>query len=65
MWGGLPPLEKKVDLPDFTPERAHVLLPEFYGDFPHHNNGSHLDRGIVYDALWQRRWRQLAVKLAS
>ena len=57
--GALPPSEENSDLPDFTPERAHLLLREVYGDFPHHNNGSH------DDAIWQRRWRRLAPQLAS
>ena len=48
----LPPPEENADLPDFTPECAHLLLQEFYGDFSHHNDGSHLDGGIAYDALW-------------
>ena len=45
--GDLPPPEENADLPDFTPERTHMLLQEVYGDFPHHNNGSHLDGGVV------------------
>ena len=53
--GGLPPLEENADLPDFTPEHAHLLLQEFYGDFPHHNDGSHLDGVVADDAIWQRR----------
>ena len=63
--GGLPPPEENADLPDFTPECAHLLLQEFYGDFPHHNNGSHLDGGDTDNTIWQRRWRRLAAKLAS
>ena len=57
-----PPPEENADLPDFTPERTHMLLREVYEDFPHHNNWSHLDRGVAYDAIWQRRWRQLAAQ---
>ena len=36
--GGNPPQEKCANLPDFTPERAHLLLEGVYGEFPHHNN---------------------------
>ena len=54
MGGGLPPPEENAVLPDFTLERAHLLLREVYGDFPHHNNRSHLDGGVTYDALWKR-----------
>ena len=62
--GGLPPQEENTDLPDITPERAHLLLRTIYGDFPHHNYGSHLDRGVTDDALWQHCWCWLAVQLA-
>ena len=54
------PPEGNAYLPGFTPERAHLLLQGVYGNFPHHNDGSHLDGGIEVDALWQRRWRRLA-----
>ena len=42
-----------------------MLLQGVYGDFPHHNDGSHLDGGIADDALWQRRWHRLAAQSAS
>ena len=45
-----PPPEKNADLLGFTPERAHLLLQGVYGDFPHHNDGLHLDGGIPDDA---------------
>ena len=65
-WGGdATPPEENADLLGFTPERAHLLLQGVYGEFPHHNNGSHLDGGIADDAAWQRRWRRLAVHSAS
>ena len=57
--------EENVDLPGFTPERAHLFLQGVYGDFPHHNDESHLDRGIADDAVWQRCWRRLAAQSAS
>ena len=66
MWGGaFPPLEENADHPDFTPERAHLLLQGVYGDFLHHNDGSHLDGGVADDALWQRCWCQLAAQSES
>ena len=61
----MPPLEENAELPDFTPERAHLLLRVVYGDFPHHNDGSHLDGGVADDAIWKRRWHRLAAQLAS
>ena len=61
MWGGTRhPPEENAELPGFTLERAHLLLQGVYGDFPHHNDGSHLDGGIADDALWQSCWRRLA-----
>ena len=50
--GGLPPPEENIYLPGFTPERALLLLQEVYGDFPHPNNGLHLDGGVADDGLW-------------
>ena len=42
-----------------------MLLQGVYGDFPHHNDGSHLDGGIADDATWQRCWRRLAAQSAN
>ena len=50
---------------DSDPERVHLLLQGVYGDFPHNNDGSHLDGGIADDAAWKRRWRRLAAQSAS
>ena len=63
--GRAPPLEEKADLPVFTPEHVHLLLQKVYGDFLHHNDGSHLEGGIADDALWQRCWIWLAPQSAS
>ena len=63
--GDATPPEENSDLPGFTPERAHLLLQGAYGDFPHHNDGSHLDGGISDNAAWQCRWRQLVAQSAS
>ena len=54
-----------MDLPDFTPGCAHLLLRELYGDFPHHKDGLHLDWGVADDAIWHCRWRRLAAKSGS
>ena len=43
----------------------HLLLQGVYGDSPHHNDGTHLDRGIADNAAWQRRWHRLAAKSTS
>ena len=58
-------LEENANLQGFTPEHAYLLLQGFYGDFLHHNYESHLEGGILDDALWQHRWRRLAAQLAS
>ena len=65
MGGDATPTEENSDLLGFHPERAHLLLQGFYGDFPHHNNGSHLDGGIADNAAWQRLWRRIAAQSAS
>ena len=66
VWGGVaPPPEEIADLPDFTPERVHMLLQGVYGDLPHHNYGSHLDGGVADNALCMRRGRRLATQSAS
>ena len=65
MGGGVPPLEENVDLLEFTPERAHILLRVVYGDCLYHTDGSYLDRVVTDDAIWKRHWRRLAVQLAG
>ena len=50
--GDATPPEENADLPGFTPEDAHLLLQGVYGDFPHHNDGSHLDGGFADDPAW-------------
>ena len=57
------PQEEGIYLTYFALERAPLLLREVYGDFPHHNDGSHLDGGVLDDALWQQYWhRRVAVR---
>ena len=46
--GYVPFPEDNADFTDITPERAHLLFQEVYGDFPHHNDRLHLD-GLVAD----------------
>ena len=59
--GDVPPLEENTDLTNFKPESAHLLLWEVYGDYMYHNDRSHLDGGVTDNAIWQHRWRRLAV----
>ena len=59
----MPPPEENADLNDFTPERAHLLLRGVYVDYPHNNDGSHLDRGVPDNAICHRCWRLLAAQL--
>ena len=49
--GYVPSPEENTDLTDFTPEREHLLLQEVYGDFPHHNDRLHLDKGVADDTI--------------
>ena len=60
-----PPSEVNADHPDFNPECARLSSREVYGDFPHHNDGSHLDVGVADNSIWKRHWRRLAVQLSS
>ena len=57
--------KENSELPDFAPERAHMELQGFYRDVLHHNNGSHLGRGVLDDDVWKRCWRRLVAQLAS
>ena len=61
----MPPKKENADLPDFTLERAHLLLWGVYGDFVHHSDGSHLDGGVAGNAIWKRHWCRLAAQSAS
>ena len=51
--------EEGSDLQGFLPSQEHQFMVDVYGDNLHHNNGTHLDRGVADDALWQRRWWRL------
>ena len=54
-----------MDLTDFAPDRAHLLLWEVHGDFPRHNDGTHLTGGFTNDAVWKSCWRRIAAQSAS
>ena len=56
----IPHQEDGADLPDFTPERVHLLFQGVYGDFLHNNGGSHLDLGVLDNAVKKRHWRRHA-----
>ena len=58
-------MDEGTDLQGFTHARAHLSLCEFYGDFPHHNYGTHLARGFPDDAVWKSCWVRLAAQSAS
>ena len=60
--GDMPAPEDNAYLPDFTPETVHLLLRGAYGDYPHHNDGLHLDRRIADAVIWQRHCRQIAAQ---
>ena len=61
----MPQQEENMDLIDFTPELVHLFLKGVYGDFPHHNDGSHLDREVPDESVWQSCWNPLASQLTS
>ena len=64
-FGGVPPNEEDVDLTDFALTRAYLLFQGVYRDFPHHNNGLHLDSGVTENSRWKCCWRRLATELVS
>ena len=51
-------MEEGADLPDYTPTPPDQKLSSIYGDHIHNNDGTHMDRGISDDKLWQRLWRR-------
>ena len=65
MGGEATPPEENADLTVLHPERAHLVLLGFYGDFLHHNDRAHLDGGIADDNVCQRRWRRLTAQSVS
>jgi len=52
--------EPVADLPGSKVNAADQLLDSVFGDYPHQNDGCHLDGGITNDALWQRQWKCIA-----
>ena len=60
-----PPPRRVHEFPDFVPVREHLLMKGVYVEYPHHINGSLLDRGVLYDAVWELQWRRLAPQLTS
>ena len=58
-------MEEGADLQGFTPARANLSMREVYGEFPHHNNGTHLAGGFLDHTTWQSCWGQLAAQSAS
>jgi hypothetical protein len=55
-----PQKDPGADLSGFVPAPVDHLLKAVYGDWPHHNDGCHLDGGVNGDVVWQRRWRRIA-----
>ena len=64
--GGLPPPQRKTQV--YLTSQWNVRTccwREVYGEFPHHNYGSHLDGGVADDIIWQHCWRCLASQSSS
>ena len=49
--------EEGADLPGYAPSAADLKLQAVLGDYPHQNDGTHLDGGVRDDKVWQQRWR--------
>ena len=56
--------EEGTGLQVFFPAHAHQLLVEVYGNHFHHNYGTHLDRDMSGNAIWQRHWWRLAAQMS-
>ena len=63
--GASPSTEEGADLQGFTPAREHLLFQEVYGDFPNHNDGTHLSGGVPENATRKICWRRLAAQSDS
>ena len=64
--GEMPPPQRETQTYWDSPQNVRTcFLQGVYGDFPHHNDGSHLDGGIADETAWQHRWRRLAAQSAS
>ena len=50
MGGDMSPMEENADLPEFTFKSTHLLLQGVYGNYLHHNDGSHLYGGVMDNA---------------
>ena len=58
-------MEEVADLQGFSPSRAHLLLREVYGYFPHQNDNTYLEWEVLNNAVWKSCWRKLATQSAS
>ena len=59
-----PPVEGEGtagDVPGYHPTPEDLHIREVYGDWFHANPGTHMDRGVRNDLVWQAWWRDLAV----
>lgn len=53
------PTETGADAAGYAPTAADNLLSSVYGDYPHQNDGCHLDGEVPADGSWQRRWKRV------
>ena len=49
------------DVPGYQPTPEDLRLREVYGDWVQANTGTHLDRGVRDDLVWQAWWCDLVV----
>ena len=52
---------ERGDVPGYVLTPEDLRLREVYGYWVHGTPGTHLDRGVKEDGLWQGWWRDLAV----
>ena len=54
--------EGGADLQGFVLAHANQLLVEVYDDHLLHNDGTHLDREVAENTIWQRLWQSLVAR---
>jgi hypothetical protein len=52
----LRPKTIRADLPGIVLTYTDKEMDKVFRDHIHHNDGTHLDRGVGDDAIWQKHW---------
>ena len=49
-------MEEGAGLGGYRLNTPDNMIRSVYSDHLHHNEGTHLDGGVVINAMWQHRW---------